>query len=295
MQRQSLIALAIALVLGLVAVYLANTFLNASAANNATEETVQVAVASVPLDYGTEVTPDKIRFASFPASSLPPGSYRTSEELFGKGEKRVVLTPMQVNEPILGSKISGDGRNASIAARLKDGMRAASVRINDVSGVAGFVQPNDSVDVLITRAALDNGRQITDVLLQDIRVLAIGQDPVGADGRPTLAATATFEVDPLAAQKLALAQTVGSLSLVLRKPGTEQDSPNISTVSLEDLRYGMSGNVRVAKPTGQVQVVRSSAPRRVVRRPAPARPTTSNVQVVRGTQGNNYEVGQYGS
>ena len=97
------------------------------------------------------------------------------------------------------------------------------------------------------------------------------------------------------AQKLALAQTVGSLSLVLRKPGTEQDSPNISTISLEDLRYGMSGNVRVAKPTGQVQVVRSSAPRRAVRRPAPARPTTSNVQVVRGTQGNNYEVGQYGS
>ena len=67
------------------------------------------------------------------------------------GKKRVALMPIAVNEPILNGKISAEGQGASIAALLPEGMRAASVRINDVSGVAGFVQPNDSVDVLITR------------------------------------------------------------------------------------------------------------------------------------------------
>ena len=114
-------------------------------------------------------------------------------------------------------------------------MRAAAVRINDVSGVAGFVQPNDSVDVLITRQLPDAARnaQQTDVLLQNVRVIAIDQQAKNADGTPKVAKTATLEVNPLDAQKLALAQEVGSLSLVLRKPG-EQNNPVVETISSND-------------------------------------------------------------
>ena len=85
--------------------------------------------------------------------------------------------PIGVNEPILATKISGQGQGASIAALLPPGMRAAAVRINDVSGVAGFVQPNDSVDVLITRTmpGAANNTQLTDVLIQNVRVIAIDQ------------------------------------------------------------------------------------------------------------------------
>lgn len=307
MNRQSIIALGVAVVLGLVAVYLANTFLLASEETERRGGTTQVAVAAVPLAYGVELTPDKIRFADFPNTSIPPGAFTAMKDLLQPGQKRVALMPIAVNEPILSGKVTGPGENASIAALLPDGMRAATVRINDVSGVAGFIQPNDTVDVLITRQVQGaNAQQITDMLLQNTRVLAIDQKAQNPDGSPVVARTATLEVDPLQAQKLALAQEAGSLSLVLRKPGEDQNSPVIDTVSINDLRSGVYGSARprpaIATGTVAPRPRPSSAPRRtVVRRAAPPpiaappRPTTSSVEVVRGTEGNSYEVGEYGS
>jgi pilus assembly protein CpaB len=296
MNRQTLIAIAAAIVLGLLAVYLANTFLNAAQKQNEESQLTRVAVAAVALPYGTEVTPEKVRFANYPKSSLPPGSYSDIATLLPKGERRIVLMPISPNEPILADKLSGAGRNASLSFLLPDGMRAASVRINDVSGVAGFIQPNDSVDVLITRefaGANQNQQQITDVLLQDVKVLAIGQSTQGADGKPIAAQNATLEVDPAGAQKLALAQQIGSLGLVLRKPGQEQNIPFVETVSLNDLRYGVSRGrpVSVAVTTPPVRVTRAAAPRRPVQAPPPRSGT--NVEVIRGTSGNQYEVGDY--
>ena len=89
--------------------------------------------------------------------------------------------------------------------------------------------------------------QVTDILLQNVRVIAIDQQAKNADGTPKLAKTATLEVNPLDAQKLALAQQVGELSLVLRKPG-EQNNPVVETVSLNDLRYNMYGGARYPAP-----------------------------------------------
>ena len=293
----------IALLLGLFAVYLANVFLSRTEQKAAAvpQGMTKVAVAAVPLDYGVELTPDKVRFADYPVSSVPPGSFRNISELLPMGKRRVALRPMLVNEPILATKISGEGQGASIAALLPDGKRAAAVRINDVSGVAGFVQPNDSVDVLITRQAGASDSQMTDVLLQNVRVIAIDQDAKGADGKPLVGKTATLEVDPLDAQKLALAQQVGSLSLVLRKPGEEQNNALVETVSLGDLRYSLYGGARYPMAATN----RPAAPRTTVRRVAARRPTpvvraapqprTSNIQIVRGTEGNSYEVGDYGS
>lgn len=310
LRRQSLIALGVALVLGLLAVYFANVFLTQTEqrAQVASAGTAKVAVAAVPLDYGVEVTPEKIRFVDFPMASIPPGSFRSISELLPAGKRRIALRPMQVNEPILASKVTGEGQSASIAALLPDGKRAAAVRVNDVSGVAGFIQPNDAVDVLITRqaASANNDVQQTDVLLQNIRVIAIDQNTTGADGKPILARTATLEVEPVEAQKLALAQQIGSLSLVLRKPGEEQNNPRIETVSLSDLRYSLYGGgssyTRATAGAYQSAAARvNTATRRpVVRRRAPAvtvvqRPATNSIQVIRGTEGSNYEVGDYGS
>ncbi len=297
MRRQTLIALGIAVVLGLFAVYLANVFLSQTEQKAAVtpQGMTKVAVAAIPLDYGVEITADKIRFADYPVASIPPGSFRNLSELLPMGKRRVALRPMLVNEPILATKISGEGQGASIAALLPDGKRAAAVRINDVSGVAGFIQPNDSVDVLITRQMAGSEAQLTDVLLQNVRVIATDQDAKGANGKPALAKTATLEVDPVDAQKLALAQQVGQLSLVLRKPGEEQNSPTVATVSLQDLRYSLYGGTRY--PAAQVN--RVAAPR-VARRTAPVvratpQSRTNNVQVVRGMERNSYEVGDYGS
>lgn len=310
MQRQSIIALGVAVVLGLVAVYLANTFLVSTDARKVQTATTRIAVATVPLSYGTDVTADKIRFVDYPSTAVPVGSFTGVQTLFPQGQKRVALMTIAANEPILETKISGAGKNASIASLLPAGKRAASVRINDVSGVAGFVQPNDSVDVLVTRQVGEGNQQITDVLLQNARVIAIDQNAKGEEGKAALAKTATLEVDQLGAQKLALAQEIGSLGLVLRRPGDKEDNPVVETVSLGDLRYSLYGGVqypaaaRVGAYAAAAPSQRPVATRAVVRRAAPARPVaakaaarrpSNSVEIVRGTESSRYEVGAYGN
>ena len=302
LRRQSLIALGVAVLLGLVAVYLANIFLNvrASQLNSSPAGTTKVAVAAVPLSYGTQITPDKVKFVDYPSTTLPPGTFASVPTLLPEGKQRIALRPIEVNQPLLASDLTGAGQSASIAALLPDGMRAASVRINDVSGVAGFVKPNDTVDVLITRQATgaNGGAQITDVLLQNVRVVAMDQDAQSKDGQPVVSRTATLEVSPVDAQKLALGQQLGQLSLVLRKPGAEQNVPYVETVSLSDLRYGltakpiaMTSSPAVAR-AAPVRVRVIAAPRQPIAR-APTPPPGSHVEVTRGTTSSTYEVGNY--
>ncbi|MFL6732809.1 MAG: Flp pilus assembly protein CpaB [Sphingomicrobium sp.] len=297
-----MIALAAAIVLGLIAVFVANAYLTGRERQVDVSGTSKVAVAAVPLSYGTDITPDKVKFVDYPRSSIPPGAFMNQAQLLPEGKQRFALMTIGINEPVLASKISGAGQGASIAALLTEGMRAATVRIDDVSGVAGFVQPNDSVDVLITRTLPNEGNQkLTDVLLQNVRVLAIDQEAKNSDGTPKLARSATFEVAPLDAQKLALGQQAGSLSLVLRRPG-ETNNPVVETVSLNDLRYNMYGGARypapavvggfgAATPVAQVSRPRAPARRVAAKKPAPPKPS---IEVYRGTTSNEYKVGGYG-
>jgi len=316
MSRQTMIALAGALVLGLIAVIFANSYLNGAQQKAYARGTTRVAVAAAPLAYGTDITPEKIRFVDYPNTSIPPGAFTNQAQLIVAGKKRVALMPIAINEPILNGKISAIGEGASIAALLPEGMRAASVRINDVSGVAGFVQPNDSVDVLITRqlpGETNANTQVTDVLLQNVRVIAIDQEAKNADGSPKVAKTATLEVNPIDSQKLALAQQVGDLSLVLRKPG-EQNNPVVETVSMSDLRYNMYGGARYPAPAvvgslggaisgAMTKAAATVAPRpRPVRRVAAAKPAVAppvdlgkQIQVYRGTKSDQVKLGgEYG-
>jgi len=305
--RQSMLALAAAIILGLFAVYIANAYLTGKQQQAVQGGTTKVAVAAVPLAFGTDITPDKIRFVDYPNSSIPPGSFVNTAQLLPEGKKRFALLPIGINEPVLATKISGEGQGASIAALLADGMRAATVRINDISGVAGFIQPNDSVDVLITRAVQGAGtsNQMTDVLLQNVKVLAIDQEAKNSDGSPKVARSATFEVAPIDAQKLALAQEAGSLSLVLRKPG-EANNPVVETVSMNDLRYNMYGGARYPAPAvvggysgavagafrdtaAQIARPRSSGGGSKPAKKAP--PAKPSIEVYRGTTSNSYKVG----
>jgi pilus assembly protein CpaB len=199
-------------------------------------------------------------------------------------------------------------------------MRAATVRINDVSGVAGFIQPNDHVDVLITRSLEGSNTEVTDVLLQNTRVIAMGTKATDANGKPISAKTATLEVNPIDAQKLALGEAAGSLSLVLRKAG-EENNPVVETVSLADLRYNMYGGARYPAPavvgsygTGVGGAIGNSMARSAstigsaTSRPArrwtgvksrsgkPAKPVDNGkqIEVYRGTKSDQVKVGGYG-
>ncbi len=307
MSRQTLIALAGAIVLGLVAVFIANSYLNHAQTQAYAGGTTKIAVARVPMAYGTEITPDKVRFVDYPNTSIPPGAFTSAQLLLPDGKKRQALTQIATNEPILKDKISAEGQGASISALLPDGMRAATVRINDVSGVAGFIQPNDHVDVLITRTPPGDGNagEVTDVLLQNINVIAMGQQAKDADGKPISARTATLEVAPIDAQKLALGEAAGSLSLVLRKPG-EPSNPVVETVSMNDLRYNMYGGARYPAPAvvGSFAAAPKPAPvaavaPRPTRRWTPPKPVApvdmgKQIEVYRGTKSDQVKVGGYG-
>ena len=298
MRGQGLIILGVAILIGLAAVFLANSYLGRVEQQQTTtaQGMVKVAVAAVPLDFGSPITPDKIKLVDWPAGALPEGTFSSIPQLLPMNHTRVALRPMAANEPILRSKISGEGGRAAISAVLDPTKRAVAVRVGDVAGVAGFVLPGDVVDVLITRTPTNpngNSQQITDILLQKVRVIAIDQDASDNTDKPAVGKTATLEVTQVEAQKLALAQQVGQLSLALVNPAGEA-SPTVETVSSEDLRDGAyvggysDGAPRFQPPP--LLAAPPAGPRAPPRKPANPDLT---VMIVRGTKDSSYEVGRY--
>jgi pilus assembly protein CpaB len=295
LQGRSLVILAFAILFGICAVIVANAYLG-GVENRKADETVgkgmiRIAVANAPLDFGQPVTPEKVRFVDWPSWSVPEGAFTSTEQLMPAGKQHVVLRPMAVNEPILASKLSGEGGRATLAALLRPDMRAYAVRVSEVSGVAGFVLPGDTVDVLITRQPADEAaQQITDVLLQNVRVIAIDQSAKDDKSDPMIGKTATLEVSQTDAQKLALAQQVGSLSLALKKTA-EEVRPMVETVSTEDLRDGAYVGGYSARYATAPSV--AAAPVHRVRYGSAPRKKTMTVEVVRGVTSKDYEVGRY--
>jgi pilus assembly protein CpaB len=192
-----------------------------------------VVVAAVDLPFGAQVRPEFLKVAQWPQQSVPAGAFRTVAEIFqgSKGNDRVVLKAIGPDEPVLNSEISGFGAKATMSREVTAGMRAASIRIDDVSGVAGFILPGDRVDVMLTSKAESatntgaNGGLVTDVILQNITVLGIDQLSDQDRDKPVVARTATVEVTPEQAQKLALAMEVGTLSLSLRSKDSTDAVP----------------------------------------------------------------------
>ncbi|WP_087575395.1 Flp pilus assembly protein CpaB [Sphingobium sp. SJ10-10] len=305
-QRRSLIVLGLAILLGLAAVFIANSYLtSAEKAPQADGGMAKVVVATVSLPFGSAVTAEKIRVVDWPANSVPPGAFRDPIQLTSLGKGRVVLRQIEPGEPILTSKLSGEGGRATMSAVLAPEMRAVAVRVSDVAAAGGFVLPGDTVDVFVTRTLTDpvaGSQQITDVLLQGTRVIAIDQNANDTSKDPAVGKTATLEVNQVDAQKLVLAQQVGQLTLVLRNL-TDKPNPAVQTVGIEDLRDGayVGG---YAGPRGRVADLAYLPPRpasafRPTRRAVPkntnALPSTASVEIVRGMTGTSYEVKRYGS
>jgi pilus assembly protein CpaB len=175
------------------------------------------------------------------------------------GGKRVALTAIEPNEPVLGNKITGPGQRATLSAMLRDGLKAATVRVNDIDGVGGFVLPGDHVDVSLTRQ-IDKTNATTEVVLQNVRVLAIDQIADERLEKPSVVKAVTLEVDVLGAQKLSLAASVGSLSLMLRKAG-EANSQFARKITLDDLASSTPTARAVANTNVTTVAVRRAAAR----------------------------------
>jgi pilus assembly protein CpaB len=256
--------IAFAVVFGLLAVFVAQSWLNNQSAMRMKNFEAQkkpvnthtIVVASKPLRFGTELSNQTLREIGWPEDALPSGSFTTIEELLNNG-RRVVLTAIERNEPILSSKITGPGQRATLSAVIRDGFKAVTVRVNDVEGVGGFVLPGDRVDVMLTRQIEKNSAN-TDVVLQNARVLAIDQIADERSDKPAVVKAVTLEVDTVGAQKLSLAASIGTLSLMLRKAG-EAAAENTRRVTISDLTTTTAPVAGERKSTGgaaSVEVVR---------------------------------------
>ena len=243
--------IAFAVVFGLLAVFLANAWLNNRAAEQMRSIEAQrkaappahsIVVASRPLRFGDVLGAFSLREIPWPEEALPKGAFGKIGEL--TATKRIVLMPIDVNEAILASKITGPGQRATLSAMLQDGMKAVTIRVNDVEGVAGFVLPGDRVDVVLTRPG-NNKMQVNDVVIQNARVLGVDQMADERAEKPLVVKAVTLEVDATGGQKLALASIVGTLSLMLRKAGeVAEDNPRRVTATDLGHATAASGNSR---------------------------------------------------
>ncbi len=281
MRSKTFIMIGIAIVFGLAGVLVAQSWLDrqSSRLREAHVAPKPVAVAKIvvvasPLRFGTELSPQHLREVPWPEGAIPKSAFGSIKEVVD-GPKRVALMAMEEGEPVLKTKITGPGQRASLAAVIDPGMKALTVRVNDVNGVAGFVLPGERVDVLLTRQ-MDKDESWADVLLQNVKVLAADQSADERSDKPSVVKAVTLEVSTAEAQKLTLASSIGALSLALRPAGTT-GVEGTRRISMADL-----GRADVKAPAAPV-VAETPAPVA-----APRRITT--VSVARAMKRQEYSV-----
>jgi pilus assembly protein CpaB len=253
-----------AVVFGLLAVFIAQAWLNNQAeiraksmeANKPTVATKTIVVAKQTLRFGTELNASMLQEIPWPSESVPTGAFSTINEMLSPGT-RIVLAAIEPNEPVLALKITGAGQRATLSALVGRGMKAVTIRVNDVEGVGGFVLPGDRVDVVLTRQ-LEKGSATTEVVLQNTRVLAVDQSADERTAKAQVAKAVTLEVDTVQAQKVWLASSVGSLSLLLRKAG-EAGSEKTRKITLKDLGTDTEAVSGERRSTAVVVVTRASS------------------------------------
>lgn len=222
MNRTRMLVLALfAVALGVLVAYLSYRML--SRRLNPPDELTQVVVAVEKLPLGGRITEQQVRLASWPKANPLQGSFEDPKEIVGRG----VVVSIAPNEPILESKLAPREAGAGLTVTIPDGMRALSVKVNDVIGVAGFVTPGTHVDVIAVGSPSGQGNgDVAKVFLENVQVLAAGQNVErDANGQPLQnIQVVTLLVSPEDAQKLALASSESRIQLALRNPMDQQDT-----------------------------------------------------------------------
>lgn len=283
MNIRTIATVSFAVLFGLVAVLLAQFWLGRQRAVDrqtaAIEGTVPVVVAAQPIARGMALEPSLLKVVRFPQASVPAGALGSVEQATAGGQ-RLVLRPIAANEPILVSKITTPGGKVNLSAAMTQGMRAVTFRSNDVAGVAGFVLPGDRVDVLLTRDASgdnDDTALVSQVVADNLKVLAVDQVDDDAAGKPVVAKAITLEVTPDQAQTIALAQAAGTVSLALRQVADAAPvGKRVTTVAdLGGYRAAVAARPASVRPT-------------VVAAYKPAAPSGPRVAVTRGVETTSY-------
>jgi pilus assembly protein CpaB len=292
MRLTSILVLAAAVFLGIVAVLGVRALIQkdrrAAAAAPQTQIASTVVVARQPLEFGLELQEDMLREIPWASAERPEGSFATVAEVLG-GERRVSLRSIAPGELVLRDRVSGFGGRATLSQIIDKNHRAVTLRVNDVSGAGGFILPGDRVDVLSTIQPTDDRIDtVTYILLEDVRVLAIDQMADESQEGAVVAKATTLEVTPEDAQRIALASTIGQLTLSLR--------------NLADAAIDQADGDTAAKPEARIIGFRDLGPQKSAAKPAarsvvrkakaeakkPSDLTT--MKIVRGTESSNVDV-----
>jgi pilus assembly protein CpaB len=249
-KKRGLMMLALSLAMGVFAAWMAGNWVRSAGAANETKMATVVA-AEIAIPFGTKVGERHLKLLQMPAEFAPPGSFSKLEEVLD----RVTVQPIVAGEILMRERFTEYENGSTLAALVSEKMRAVTVRVDDVIGVAGFLLPGNRVDVVAART--DSGRRASaETILHDVKVLAVDQTAATEKNEPVIVRAVTLEVSPAQAEILVKSKEEGSLQLTLRNP-------------LDDEVV-----VEAAPPPAPV-------PRRVVAQPVAPKP--HSITVIRGT------------
>lgn len=260
----AILALLVAIVSGLFAVFLANRWL---AKQTPSQETVviqektgmataKVVIAARDLEVGSPLNPSSLSLAEWPRTSVPRGALEDLDAIAG----RIAVTRLRAGQPVLASDLAPPGSGPGLVAAITPGKRAMAIRVDEVIGVGGFILPNTFVDVIAIEEKSPSEPKAR-TLLERIEVLAIAQETYNEEGKPKIVKTVTLQLAPEQAETLALHTSKSSVQLVLRNPLDEpgpQPPPQIAKAEGRSLPV-LQPRIRMPKPAPHaVEVIRRS-------------------------------------
>ena len=251
----------LALVLGgaaAVAAYYSITSIASQAAHRDSRNFRPVVVTANDLTFGVKLEPAMLKVVKYPKDAVPDGAFSSMDSVVGQTTKVF----MSAREAVTATKMSSRGGGLSMLVRPT--MRAASIEVNQVSGVSGFVLPGDRVDVLVTIDPRGTEEQaVTHTILQNVEILAAGQKTQQKDNNPITVQAVTLLVNPDGAEQVAHAQHEGSITLVLRNP-EDQDQVQVASISTREM-MGKPALVQAApvRRTGTRSATAAATPKRV--------------------------------
>ena len=212
-KRRGLILIVLSLVMGSAAAYTANRWVTSQVLNEEADQGTHVVAAAMAIPYGTKVEGRHLRYVEIPSDAAPTGFFTKIEDVEGM----VSTTPITRGEILIAERFAAHESGSTLAALVGENMRALTVRVNDVIGVAGFLLPGNRVDVLSSRRD-GNSRAVTETILQNIKVLAVDQTATTEQNEPVIVRAVTLEMTPAQAEVLVKARTEGEIQLTLRNP-----------------------------------------------------------------------------
>jgi pilus assembly protein CpaB len=248
------------------------------------QEMTSIVVTTAACPPGTRITEKEVTLTSWPKTTVPVGSFTDLSSVIGRG----VVVQMFPNEPVLESKLAPREAGAGMAVAIPDGMRAVSIQVNDVIGVAGFIQPGSRVDLILTGTPTPGMETASKIVMENLQILATGQNvQQDANGKPQNVPVVTLLVTPEQAEIITLAVGDGPIRLALRNPmDLKEVSPPMAPRSV---LWG--GNMMVAeKTTSKVSVQTKVREGQVVRTtkvapltpPPPPPPKITTVELIMG-------------